>query len=257
MEEIMHRTNTQCSVQQYLEIGPAKFEAYEALAGFHYRNKTLGPYTHLFAVYDKHSRRRIMAPVIGVIVYRPPVPNLAIRNIVTGGFFSGLNRAAGLTLLNEHVKCISRVIIDPRYRGIGLSSWLVKETMPLTDAAMVETSSVMGCFHPFFKRAGMMEFKQPSDVKTERMKAALEMVGIDENLWIDTEQAHRQIDLLNPQQKQFIEKQICNFLQKFASQRNMPHCPERTDFILSKLGNPGNYYLWLNPDKQVAGLDIV
>ena len=253
----MYRTNTQCSIRKYLEIHPSGIEDYQALAGFHYRNKALGPYTHLFAVYDEHSRRRIMAPVVGVIVYRPPVPNLAIRNIVTGGFFSGLSRAAGLALLNEHVRCISRVIIDPRYRGLGLASWLVKETMPLTGAAMVEASSVMGLFHPFFKQAGMMEYRQPPDVKTERMKTALEAVGIDEHFWADTEQVHERIESLNPQQRSFIEKQIRDFLQKFASQRNLPHSLRRTDFVLSKLAPPGNYYLWFNPDKPVPGLEIV
>ena len=253
----MYSTNTQCSIRKHLEIHPSDIGAYEALAGFHYRDKALGPYTHLFAVYDEHSRRRIMAPVVGVTVYRPPVPNLAIRNIATGGFFSGLPRAAGLTLLNEHVRCISRVIIDPRYRGLGLARWLVKETLPLTGAAMVEASSVMGLFHPFFKRAGMLEFRQPPDVKTERMKAALETVGIDESLWIDTEQVHQIIESLKPQQRQFIEKQMRDFLQKFQSQRNLSHSIQRTDFMLSKLAPPGNYYLWLNPDKPVAGLEIV
>ena len=252
----MYRKNIQCSVQKYLKIHPSGLEAYEALAGFHYRNQTLGPTTHLFAVYDEHSRRSIMAPVVGVIVYRPPVPNLAIRNTVTGGYFSGLSRGAGLSLLNEHVQCISRVIIDPQYRGLGLASRLVKETMPLTGAAMVEASSVMGCFHPFFKRAGMLEFRQPPDVKTERMKAGLETVGIDESVWIDAEQVYRMIELLNPQQRQFIEKQMRDFLQKFQSQRNLPHSLKRTDFVLSKLGNPSNYYLWLNPEKPVGGLEI-
>jgi hypothetical protein len=245
-----------CSVKKYLSIGPAGPEAYQALAGFHYRDSTSGPFSHLFAIHEGHSRRRIMAPVVGVIVYRPPAANLAIRTIATGGFFSGLPRAAGLALLNEHVRCISRVIIDPRYRGLGLAGRLVRETMPQTGAAMVEAASVMGLFHPFFTRAGMVEFRRPPDVKTERMKAALETVGIERRLWIDTEQVHRQIDALNTPSRQFIEQQMQDFLQKFARRRNSPHSPGRTDFVLSKLGHPGNYYLWLNPEKPVPGLAI-
>ncbi|MBL7214117.1 MAG: hypothetical protein ISS71_00400 [Phycisphaerae bacterium] len=252
----MYRNITDCSIQKHLIIRSADLDAYKSLASFHYRSTALGPFTHLFAIYDDHSRRRIMAPVVGVIVYRPPVPNLAIRNIVTGGFFSGLSRAVGLSLLNEHVRCISRVIIDPRYRGLGLASRLVKETMPLTGAAMVETSSVMGMVHPFFERAGMCRFRQPPDVKTERMQAALETVGIDRTLWIDTDRVHEQIESLDTPHRGFIEKQIQDFLQKFQSQRNLLHTLERTDFVLSKLGPPGHYYLWLNPEKPVPGLEI-
>ncbi len=250
----MGTKNIICCIQKDLIIEPVGMNTYHTLADFHYRQGPLGPHTHLFGILDNHIRRRLTAPVVGVIVYRPPVPNLAIRNIATGGFFSGLPRSTGLSLLNEHVRCISRVIIDPRYRGLGLASWLVAETMPLTGAAMVEASSVMAGFHPFFKRAGMLEFRSAPDVKTERMKAALETVGIDERQWIDTEQVHEQIESLNMPHRAFIEKQIYNFLQKFARQRTMPHSLDRTDFVLSKLGAPGHYYLWFNPDKPIISL---
>lgn len=244
------------SIKKYLMIRPCGLEAYHHLAGFHYRDSNLGPYTHLFALYDEHCRRKIMAPVVGVIVYRPPVPNLAIRNAATGGFFSGLPRSTGLSLLNTYVRCISRVIIDPRYRGLGLASRLVKETMPLTGAAMVEASSVMGMLHPFFERAGMIRFRQMPDVKTERMTAALETVGITEQLWVDAEQVHERIESLETPAREFIEKQMRDFLQKFAGQRNMPHSLKRTDFVLSKLGHRGHYYLWLNHEKSVPGLQV-
>ena len=252
----MGATYNACCILKDLKIEPADMNAYHELAGFHYRQGSLGPHTHLFAIRDSHFRRRLTAPVAGVIVYRPPVPNLAIRNIVTGGFFSGLPRSAGLSLLNEHVRCISRVIIDPRYRGLGLASWLVRETMPLTGASMVEAASVMGMVHPFFERAGMTRFRQPPDVKTERMKAALETVGIDESLWIDTEVVYLRIAALRSPHREFIEKQIQDFLQKFTRQRHMPHSLDRTDFVLSKLGHRGHYYLWLNPEKQVPGLMV-
>lgn len=247
----MHRKTTECTLRKYLIIRPAGTKAYEVLADFHYRDRRAGPHSHLFAIYDDHPCRQVTTPAAGVIVYRPPVPNLAIRNAVLDGRFSGLNRAAGLTLLNESVRCISRVIIDPRYRGLGLASWLVAETMPLTGAPLVEACSVMGGFHPFFKRAGMLEFIPSPDVKTERMSVALETVGIDQRLWADAEQVHRRIDSLDAPRRQFIEKQMSDFLQKFARQRTLPHGLERTDFILSKLGDPGRYYLWVNPEKTI------
>lgn len=253
----MYRKITHCSIQKYLKIRPTGMEAYKSLAGFHYRDTTLGPFTHLFAIVDEHCRRHLMAPAIGVIVYRPPVPNLAIRNTVTGSFFSGLDRSTGLSLLNEHVRCISRVIIDPRYRGLGLAARLVKETLPLVDTGLVETISVMGMAHPFFERAGMRAFRQAPSVKTERMRTAMETVGIDEGLWIDPQATHERIDALESAQRTFIEKQIQDFLQKFARQRHLPHSLDRTDFVLGKLGHPGHYYLWQNPDKTVPGLNLL
>jgi hypothetical protein len=163
--------------------------------------------------------------------------------------FGGLDRAAGLALLNARLLCIRRVIIEPRYRGLGLAGRLVRETMPLTGAAMVEAVSVMGRVHPFFVRAGMTEFVPAPDVKTERMTAALEAVGIGQRLWPDTPRVHAAIAALPTRRRSFIENEMARFVQKFARQRTWPHSIERTDFILGKLGPPGRYYLWHNPEK--------
>lgn len=245
-------TNSLCTIRKHLKIIPAGKDQYHELAKFHYRGDTLGPHSHIFAIVDEHPWRRLAAPVIGVIVYRPPVPNLAARNIATGGLFSGLDRSTGLTLLNNSLKTVSRVIIEPRCRGLGLASWLVKETMPLVGTGMVEAVAVMGKVHPFFKQAGMTEFTPKSDLKTERMTAALETAGIGQNIWPDTERVHHRIDTLDPYLRLFMESEIRAFLQKFGSRRDMPHSVERTEFVLSKLAPPGNYYLWINP-KKTAG----
>lgn len=251
----MHTDYTK-RIYKYLKLVPGNAAQYASLAAFHYRDKTLGPVTNIFAMVEENPRRKPFVPAAGVIVYRPPVPNLGIRNIATGGFFSGLDRASGLQLLNEHVRCISRVIIDPRYRGLGLASRLVRETLPQVGVAMVEASAVMGHCHPFFRKAGMREWQPVPSIKTERMMTALETIGIDRQDWIDSEAVHERIETLDKSRRDFIERQIDAFLQKFHTQRNMKHCLNRTDFVLSKLGEPANYYTWLNPDKPVPGLKL-
>ena len=88
--------------------------------------------------------------VVGVIVYIMPAPSLELRNVATGGVFGGLgDRGMQLQMVNENIRCVGRVIIEPRYRGLGLSSWLVKETMPCgqlsgtsTDSHLISCSSL-------------------------------------------------------------------------------------------------------------------
>ncbi|MCI0499777.1 MAG: hypothetical protein L0Y36_08885 [Planctomycetales bacterium] len=238
-----------CSVLKYLTIVPGSRSDYESLAVFHYRDFSPGPIRFVYKLIDGHSRRRLEAPVVGVIVYGPPAANLAARGRATGGAFRGLSRAAGLTLLNARLVCIRRVIVEPRYRGLGLASRLVRETMPLTGAAMVEAVSVMGRVHPFFVRAGMTEFACPPDAKTERLKAAMEAVGIGEGVWHDGGRVHAAVAALPEGQKAFIVGEMDRFVQKFTRQRAWPHSVERTDFVLGKLADPGRYYLWQNPEK--------
>ena len=235
-----------CSLHNYLKIVPATVSDYKHLSRFHYQSTRLGPIRAVYKLIDDHPWRRLAAPLVGVIVYGSPPANLAGRNAATGGVFAGMDRASALSLLNERIVCIRRVIIEPRYRGLGLARRLVAETMPLTGAAMVETVSVMGRVHPFFTRAGMKAFAPTPEAKTERMAAALEAVGIGEGLWHDGLAAHSMIETLCRQSQGFIIEQMDGFCQKFTNQRQMPHSPQRTGFVLSKLAARGAYYLWEN-----------
>ena len=233
-----------CSLQKYLRIVPAKCADYEELSRFHYQPAALGPTRAVYKFIDEHPWRRLATLVVGVIVYGSPPANLAGRNYATGGMFAGLDRTSALSLLNERMVCIRRVIIEPRYRGLGLAGRLVSETMPLTGAAMVEAVSAMGRTHPFFKRAGMQAFAPPPDAKTERMRAAMEAVRTDETLWHDSTAVHKKIEQLSRQSRTFIDSEMGRFCQKFTNRREMGHSPQRTGFVLSKLASQGAYYLW-------------
>ena len=92
-----------CSLQKYLRIIPAKHSDYEQLARFHYMGMGLGPTRAIYKLVDEHPWRRLAAPVVGVIVYGSPPANLAARNRAMGGVFTGLDRAAALSLLNKQM----------------------------------------------------------------------------------------------------------------------------------------------------------
>jgi hypothetical protein len=116
--------------------------------------------------------------------------------------------------------------------------------MPLTGAAMVEAIATMGGVHPFLAQAGMREYAREVDAKTERMRTALESVGIGEELWADADDVHGRLLGLDRRQRAFVDDEMLRFVEKFAAQRKMEACAERTEFVLSKLGDGGQYYLW-------------
>jgi len=49
----------------------------------------------------------------------------------------------GMRELNEKLSTISRVVVHPKYRTIGLGTKLVKETLPLVGTPNVEMPTVM------------------------------------------------------------------------------------------------------------------
>jgi N-acetylglutamate synthase-like GNAT family acetyltransferase len=57
--------------------------------------------------------------------------------------------------VNRHVRTISRVIVHPQFRALGIASQLVRRILQDCPTRYVEAVAAMGAVHPFFERAGM------------------------------------------------------------------------------------------------------
>jgi hypothetical protein len=242
-----------CTVVRYLEIVPAGLDEYNELGRFHYREGAARPHVAIYAIKDMHPLVARLGGLAGVIVYTMPVPNLELRNVATDGRFTGLgDRRMQLQMANKYIRCISRVIIEPRYRGLGLAGWLVAETMPRLGVPIVEAVAVMGRVNPFFERAGMNRYEAKSATRSEQLTEALGMVDIDKRELIEPQVVQDKLDGLSGLEAEFIERQIDNFLQTYGKRSQMPAGIERTRYVLSKLTSRPVYYIWFNPDKQLA-----
>jgi hypothetical protein len=169
-----------------------------------------------------------------------------LRKVAVGGLFAGLDRSTSLTLVNKNIRRISRVIIEPRLRGLGLAARLVRETMPLVNVPIVEAMAVMGLANPFFERAGMNAYTAAVPERCVRLAEAFSLVGIEEAELIDPAVVQRKLDALRWPKADFIEKQMRRFLKAYGKRRTMPPGIERTSFILSKLTERPVYYIWFN-----------
>jgi GNAT superfamily N-acetyltransferase len=242
-----------CTITKQLKIVQAGLETYRKLARFHYRDGRLGPFAAIYALDESHPiRKRFLEPA-GVIVYSMPAPSLELRNKATGGYFTGLGgRANQLQIVNENIRCISRVIIEPRYRGLGLASRLVRETMPMLGVPVIEALAVMGAVNPFFEKAGMKAYHDSMPARCVQMTEALSYLGIEGPMLLDAEQAERKLKKLKRPQAQFFEGQAKQFLQCYGKRKFMRPGLERTGFILSKLSFRPVYYIWFNPELSNA-----
>lgn len=237
-----------CTVTRNLEIVPGTRADYESLSHYHYRESHLGPYAAIFAMKGKF-RTATKLETVGVIVYSMPTAGAQMRNVATGGIFAGLDKSMRLKLINKNIRTISRVIIEPRFRSLGLAVRLVRETMPIMDVPFVEAMAVMGRANPFFEKAGLMRYDAPISASCVRLIEAFSAVGVDEQDLIDPAVIQQKLDLmLDSGAAQFIEREMSIFLQSYGQRRLMQPGIERTRFILSKLTDRPVYYLWRNPD---------
>jgi len=237
-----------CSVLKKLQIVPGCLDDYKELAHYHYRDSRVGPYAAIFTVRaGKASVAQSGGGIIGVIVYSMPSPALELRNVATANLFSGFDRATQLALINKNIRCISRVVVEPRFRGLGLASRLVRETMPEMKVPIVEAMAVMGLVNPFFEKAGMEAFSAKMPVRCVQLIEALSMVGIEKQELVDSQKVQQKLDRLKRADAEFIELEIRRFLQSYGKRRDSEAGLERTRFVLSKLTPRPVYYIWFNP----------
>ncbi len=240
------------SIYNSVEVVVGCLGDYDRLARFHYRVGRLGPFVRIFSLkLGREVRGSFGDGVVGVIVYSMPSIGSELRNVATGGIFSGFDLKTRINLINKNVVYITRVIIDPRFRGLGLASRLVRETMGQLGRPMVESAAVMGHVNPFFEKAGMRAFEGKKSVESVRFIEALSSVGIEEAELIDAGLVHKKIKRLGRVKSGFIEKELCKFIGKYGKRRRMPASFERTAFVLSKLGPRPVYYLWFNPKMKI------
>jgi len=243
-----------CSVVRDLEIVRGDIEDYRWLSGFHYRDSRPGPYVAVFSMRATRGlRRHLGGSAAAVIVYTMPTPGLELRNVALSDCFGGLDKGTRMSLINRNIRCIGRVIVEPRFRGLGLAVRLVRETMPLIGIPIIEAMAVMGRVNPFFEKAGMTAYRGGTPRRCVQMIEAFSAVGIEKDELIDSEKVQRKLERLGQEKARFIEAQMRLFLQGYGRRRDMAAGVMRTKFVLGKLTERPVYYIWFNKELNLGG----
>lgn len=238
----------ECTIKKYLKIVPGTIADYKLLSRFHYRSCQTGPVAAIYKIIDCHPMRKQIEPVVGIIIYSMPACAVQLRNIATGGLFTKLGSSSvNMQLINQNIRTIARVVIEPRYRALGLAYELVAKTMPMLNMPYIEALAVMGKVNPFFEKAGMMKYEGSEPVRSVKLRQALNAVGIEQCDLVDIERTQSKLENLSAKAKGFIEKQIINFLTAYGRRaKNLPSCLKRTEFFISRLSERPVYYIWRN-----------
>lgn len=123
-------------------------EDWRRFEAFHYKGANPGAVDAVF-VMKLHGRP------VGVAVYSYPRKRLRLRNHVTGGRYKGgLTARERVLRLNREVRALSRCVIDPRYRGLGLGAELARRSAERMDFPLIEALAVMGGTNRFLEKAG-------------------------------------------------------------------------------------------------------
>jgi hypothetical protein len=139
----------------YLDRGAP--QDYRALERFHYRPRRPATWAAVWVVRyeDPGAEHR----VVGVAVLSYPTVNSTSRDRAL--HLTTWPARKKLAFVNRHVRTISRVIVHPQFRSLGLASRLVTCICANCPTRFVEAFAVMGRVHPFFEKGGMTRQEAP------------------------------------------------------------------------------------------------
>jgi ABC-type lipoprotein export system ATPase subunit/GNAT superfamily N-acetyltransferase len=182
----------ECSLVREMRIEEGTTEDWRKLAGFHYRShKVAGP--------RKIFRLVRGEELCGVIVYCYPPPTAFGRRFVLPKMT--------MRELNEKLSIISRVVVHPKYRTIGLGAKLVRETLPLVGTPYVEMPAVMAKYNPFAEKAGMQKIaEQPPPKEALAIAETLRKLGFNIHLLASEKYVLNKLKSLNEKEIQTIEE---------------------------------------------------
>lgn len=123
---------------------------YRMLQRFHYRTGSPATWALVRVAWFETSRG---ARPVGIVVLSYPTPFQESRNRVFGVKSWSLSDRLGW--INQNLRTISRVIVHPQFRSVGLAGRLVRESIALCPTRYIESSARMGRVHPLFQTCGM------------------------------------------------------------------------------------------------------
>jgi len=239
-KEIAHE---KCSIFKGVKIEKGIIEDYNKLSRFHYRTKGKDESAGL-RIKDCY-RLLFDDTLIGVIVYSRSYLNLKARNMVFGERYvytpGDLHKAR---LINEEIVRISRVVIHPKFRGIGLGAFLVRETLPLVKTKVVEVLAAMAKYNPFFEKAGMIrvDYRRDEVSVEKKIRRFLEARSFDLSFVRSKTYCRDFFRQLDPQDR----KLLVESLSEFARQPFVKVKAVKPELLARVCSSEGVYLYWVN-----------
>ena len=135
-----NKPRPQCSLLEEMTVEEGSYDDWKQVSGFHYRSHRVAFIQKIFVL--KRGDR-----VCGAVVYVCPMSAAPCRSKVL--------KIENMRELNKKLSRVARVVVHPKYRTIGASVKLLRESLPICGKPYVEMIAVMPRYNPFAERAGM------------------------------------------------------------------------------------------------------
>jgi len=159
-----------------LILKPVTRADYQSLQRFHYISGPPATFAQIWTIYHAPNDPlpSHLCPSVFICGSPPSVP-IAIAVLSYPCLnCSARDRALDLTrmnpkrrqrFINQHIRTLSRLIVHPTYRGLGLASILINCILDNCPTRYTEALATMAKAHPLFAKSGMTEFPPNDEAK--------------------------------------------------------------------------------------------
>lgn len=151
IEYYPNKTRKNCTLLDEMKVQEGTYEDWKQISTFHYRSHRIAFLQKIFVLERKDQ-------IIGAIVYVHPMSAAPCRNKVL--------KIKNMKELNQKLTRIARVVVHPKYRTVGASVKLLKESLPQCGKPNAEMIAVMARYNPFAEQAGMTKICESKPDKT-------------------------------------------------------------------------------------------
>jgi GNAT superfamily N-acetyltransferase len=184
-----------------MHVEEGSIKDWNVLAGFHYRSHRVPAPRKIFCL------KRGWDELCGVIVYSYPASTSFGRRLMMPQM--------SMKEMNQKLSSISRVVVHPKYRTVGLGSKLIRDTLSLAGTENVEMSAVMAKYNPFAEKAGMTRVAiQDPPKEALKVLEVLKKLGFDEELLGSSRHVNEKLEA-------FSRKEIVELRETFSRNRHM------------------------------------
>ena len=227
----------------HITIAPGTWADYARLSQHHYR---LGhPATIDTVLAATHAGR-----VVGVLVTSRPVLNAGWRAPAWGkGFGPPASKREIARRLNAEVRTISRVIVEPRYRGQSIARRLVEAYLAHPTTARTEALASMGRWCPFFERAGMTRVPCVPARRDVEFARVIRLAGLKPWMLADLLVARRLLET-----RDAVRVGLARWANASRGTRGHPVSPQLLVLAASAVASPPVAYVYASPKRRGGSL---
>ncbi len=238
LERFHHRRDT---LLDTLTLRTGSLRDYAVLKEHHYRAATPATATRVLVIEDRRpsvAGRYLCRPdettTLAVLVESLASLSCRMRDYALHERYASLAGRSRSQLLNDELRCISRVVVDPRFRGVGLAGRLVRAALAKPTTRYTEALAAMGRVNPFFERAGMTPYHRPSHAYDLRLADALGSLSRTTHDLAWPAQLLEHIETLPDAQRQWFLRELRAWYRKNAGRSGTAHATPLEQLTLAR-----------------------